>query len=162
MTDDAEARPPATERFRSAAAAMGLAAEVVTHATSARTADEAAAACGCDVSQIVKSLVFRGVESGRPYLLLVAGSNRVNEARVAAQIGEDIERAQPAWVHAVTGYAIGGIPPLGHAQPIATFLDEALLDHVDVWAAAGTPDATFQCVPDQLVEVTGAIVIAMR
>ncbi|MEO0618771.1 MAG: YbaK/EbsC family protein [Pseudomonadota bacterium] len=162
MTHNARANRSAPDRFRHAAAAMGLTVEIITQATRAHTAVEAAAACGCDVSQIVKSLVFRGVESGRPILLLVSGSNRVNEDRVAEQIGEEIERAQPTWVRAVTGYAIGGIPPLGHAQPIATFLDEVLLDHVDVWAAAGTSDTTFKCVPDQLVEVTGAKVIAMR
>lgn len=152
-------RLPATERFRRAAATLGLDVEIVEHAESSRTAEEAAARCGCDVAQIVKSLVFRGAETGRPILLLVSGANRVNERAAGKQIGEPLERADALYVRDVTGYAIGGIPPLGHAEPIATFIDEALLEFVTVWAAAGTPNAVFSAVPDQLVEVTGAKII---
>ncbi len=155
------ANPSATERFSRAAATLGLEVTVVEHETSSRSAEEAAASCGCDVAQIVKSLIFKGRNSGNPVLLLVSGAHRVNEKAVAARIGEPLGRADAAFVRDVTGFAIGGIPPLGHRQPIATFLDEALLEFITVWAAAGTPNAVFSAVPDQIVEVTGAKVIAM-
>lgn len=153
--------PTATERFCAAAHTLGLPVHVVEHEASSRTAQEAAAACGCSVAQIVKSLVFRGAETGRAILLLVSGANRVDEEAVGQRIGEPLERADALFVREVTGFAIGGIPPLGHKEPIATYLDETLLDFVTVWAAAGTPHAVFSAVPDQLVEVTGAHTIAM-
>ncbi len=152
-------KAPATERFSAAAATLGLSVTIVEHETSSRTAQDAAASCNCDVAQIVKSLVFRGAESGRPILLLVSGANKVNERATAQRIGEALERPDAAYVRDVTGYAIGGIPPLGHKQPMATYMDEALLDFVTVWAAAGTPNAVFSAVPDQIVEVTGAHII---
>ena len=110
---------------------------------STRTAEEAAAACGCSVGQIVKSLVFRGAQSGKPYLLLVSGANRVDEKAVAAHLGEALKRPDADYVRGVTGFAIGGIPPLGHDTPLATFMDETLLTYDTVWAAAGTADAVF-------------------
>ena len=152
---------PATERFATAAQTLGLPVSVVEHQTSSRTAEEAASSCSCSVAQIVKSLVFRGVDSGRPILLLVSGRNRVDVEAVGNRIGEPLERADVYFVREVTGFAIGGIPPLGYKQPIATYLVEALLEFVTVWAAAGTPNAVFSVVPDQLVEVTGAKIIAM-
>ncbi|MGI9406257.1 MAG: YbaK/EbsC family protein, partial [Hyphomicrobiaceae bacterium] len=93
--------------------------------------------------------------------LLVSGANRVNEKATSRRIGEPLERPDAVYVRDVTGYAIGGIPPLGHTEPIATFMDETLLEFVNVWAAAGTPNAVFSVVPDQLVEVTGAKIICV-
>lgn len=153
--------PTATQRFAAAAGTLGLPVHVVEHAQSSRTAEEAAAACGCRVAQIVKSLVFKGETTGNPILLLVSGANRVNEEATGKRIGEGLVRADAKFVRDVTGYAIGGIPPLGHSQPIATYMDETLLEFVTVWAAAGTPNAVFSAVPDQLVEVTGAHIIRM-
>lgn len=151
----------AAVRVAEAAAALGLDIRVVELPASARTAEEAAAACGCAVAEIVKSLVFRGATSGKPVLLLVAGSNRVDEARVAGPIGEALERMPGKEVREATGFAIGGIPPFGHATPLAVFIDEDLLAHERVWAAAGTPHAVFAVAPRALAEAVGARVIRM-
>jgi prolyl-tRNA editing enzyme YbaK/EbsC (Cys-tRNA(Pro) deacylase) len=146
----------ATRRVAAAAAALGLDVEFVVHAQSTRTAEEAAAACGCAVGQIVKSLVFRGATSGKPLLLLVSGVNRVDETAVATALGEALARPDARYVREVTGFAIGGIPPFGHATPLTTFIDEDLLRHETVWAAAGTPDSVFRVSPAALAEKTGA------
>jgi prolyl-tRNA editing enzyme YbaK/EbsC (Cys-tRNA(Pro) deacylase) len=108
-----------------------------------RTAADAAGAVGCAVGQIVKSLVFKGARSGRGVLVLTSGSNRVDEARVSAHLGEPLARAEPAFVRRVTGFAIGGIPPIGHAEAMETFIDEDLLRFDTVWAAAGHPASLF-------------------
>ncbi|MCL4766041.1 MAG: YbaK/EbsC family protein [Hyphomicrobiaceae bacterium] len=126
---------------------------------STRTAEEAAAACGCAVGQIVKSLVFRGKESGRPYLLLVSGGNRVNEKAVARIVGEPLQRPDAQYVRDVTGFAIGGIPPVGHDTRLATYMDRDLLGYVTVWAAAGTPECVFPVAPADLRDKAGADVI---
>lgn len=141
---------PAAQRVQEALRAKGLDSEVRHMAKSTRTAEEAAAACGCSVGQIVKSLVFRGAGSGRPYLLLVSGANRVDEKAAAARIGEPLQRPDAQYVRQVTGFAIGGIPPLGHDTPLETLMDEALLAYDIVWAAAGTPDAVFAVAPGRL------------
>jgi prolyl-tRNA editing enzyme YbaK/EbsC (Cys-tRNA(Pro) deacylase) len=146
----------ATRRVAAAAAELGLDVEIVVHAQSTRTAEEAAAACGCSVGQIVKSLVFRGATSGKPVLLLVSGVNRVDEAAVTAALGEALTRPDARYVRDITGFAIGGIPPFGHASPLTTFIDEDLLKHEAVWAAAGTPDSVFRVAPGALADKTGA------
>jgi prolyl-tRNA editing enzyme YbaK/EbsC (Cys-tRNA(Pro) deacylase) len=151
----------ASKRVATAAQAFGLEIEIRALAASTRTAEEAAAACSCAVAQIVKSLVFRGAASGRPYLLLVSGANRVDEAGVASAIGEELVRPDARFVRDVTGYAIGGIPPFGHANPLATYIDRALLTHDLVFAAAGTPQSIFACDPRRLAEATGALVISV-
>ena len=150
--------PPSVCKFRAAVGAHGLDPAIVLHETSARTAEEAAVACGCDLGQIVKSLVFRGGETGLPVLLLVSGSNRVDEARAAEAAGEMLLRADAAFVREATGYAIGGVPPLGHDRPARAFMDQALLGFDLVWAAAGHPKAVFPIVPDRLRELAGAVV----
>jgi prolyl-tRNA editing enzyme YbaK/EbsC (Cys-tRNA(Pro) deacylase) len=150
---------PAAQRVQDALRTKGLASEVRHMAQTTRTAEDAAAACGCSVGQIVKSLVFRGARSGSPYLLLVSGSNRVDEKSVAARVGEPLERPDAQYVRDMTGFAIGGIPPLGHDRPLATYLDEALLAYEVVWAAAGTPDAVFPVAPADLAKATSATVI---
>ncbi len=148
--------PAAAARVQAAAEALGLAVEVRIMPDSTRTAADAAAACGCDVGQIVKSLIFKGKTSGKPLLLLVSGSNRVDEKGVAASIGEALGRADADFVREVTGYAIGGIPPLGHASALDTFIDEDLLQYITVWAAAGTPNAVFAVNPVKLRDAVGA------
>lgn len=151
--------PPSVAKVREAGRALGLAIEPVEMAQSTRTAEEAAAACGVTVGQIVKSLVFAGRESGKPYLLLVAGTNRVNEARAAQELGEGLKRPDADFVRSVTGFAIGGIPPFGHDSPLATYMDGDLLKYDVVWAAAGTPRAVFAVDPRRLCDALGAAVI---
>lgn len=151
--------PAAAARVQAAAEALGLAISVRLMPDSTRTAAEAAAACGCEVGQIVKSLIFKGKDSGRPLLLLVSGANRVNEKGVAVTIGEQLTRPDADFVRATTGYAIGGIPPLGHLAPLATWIDGDLLRYATVWAAAGTPNAVFSVDPGRLRDAIGATVI---
>ena len=154
--------PASAKRVQDAARALGLAIAVREMAESTRTAEEAAAACGVTVGQIVKSLVFLGGESGRPCLLLVSGANRVNEKGVARHLGEKLKRPDANAVRALTGYAIGGIPPFGHDTAIATWMDRDLLQYDVVWAAAGTPKAVFAVAPEQLREAAGATVIDVK
>ena len=153
---------PASRRVQQAAEGLGLAVSVVEMAQSTRTAEEAAAACGCAVGQIIKSLVFRGKESGKPILLLVSGANRVDQKGVAASIGEALDRPDATFVRGVTGFAIGGIPPFGHAQPLPTWFDKDLLQYETVWAAAGSPEAVFEVDPRKLAEAVGAEVIEVK
>ena len=119
-----------------------------------RTAAEAAAAVGCEVAQIVKSLVFRRA-GGDALLVLVSGRNRVDERKVEALVGEAVGKADAAFVRSATGFAIGGVPPAGHPSPLETLVDEALLEHDEVWAAAGTPRTVFPIAPRDLVGLTG-------
>ena len=127
---------------------------VSTYPAGTRTAADAAAAIGCDVAQIVKSLVFR-TRSGGALLVLASGGNRVDEAKVGALVAEPVSKADAAFVREVTGFAIGGVPPAGHAAPIDTLVDRDLLSLGELWAAAGTPRTVFPIAPDELVRVTG-------
>ncbi len=121
----------------------GINAQVLELPASTRTAEEAAKAIGCQVAQIVKSLIFRTKDSHLPILVLASGINRVNEKTIAKALGEEIMKADADFTREATGFAIGGIPPLGHRQQIETFIDEDLLQFKEVWAAAGTPHAVF-------------------
>ncbi len=121
----------------------GIDAQVLELPASTRTAEEAAKAIGCQTAQIVKSLIFRTKNSHRPILVLAGGINRVNEKTVAKAVGEEIVKADADFTREATGFAIGGIPPLGHKQQIETFIDEDLFKFKEVWAAAGTPHAVF-------------------
>ncbi len=126
-----------------------------------RTAEEAALVRGCVVGQIVKSLVFRGLETGNAVLLLVSGANRVNEKTVAGLVGEALVRPDAAFVREVTGFAIGGIPPFGHKSTMACYLDADLLLFKEVYAAAGTPNSTFAIDPAVLRDAIGAVEICV-
>lgn len=152
-----EPEPRAVTKVRGAAMAAGLEVRIAIMPDSTRTAEDAAAACGCDVGQIVKSLVFRGKDSRRPILLLVSGRNRVDTVKVAAVIGEALDRPDADFVRAVTGYAIGGIPPIGHDTPMATYLDTDLLAYPEVFAAAGTPNAIMMVNPGALSKAAAAV-----
>jgi len=145
---------PSAQRVQDALAARGFSNTVVELPDSARSVAEAAAAVGCEAAQIVKSLVFRG-ESGRAILVVASGAHRVDEKLVAALVGEGIGRADADYVREQTGYAIGGVPPIGHAQPLVTVVDEDLLRLERVWAAAGHPKAVFPLTPAELVAMTG-------
>jgi prolyl-tRNA editing enzyme YbaK/EbsC (Cys-tRNA(Pro) deacylase) len=161
MSMDAGELSASARKVADAARAAGLAVTVIERAESTRTAEEAAAACGCAVGQIVKSLVFRGAETAKPYLMLVSGANRLNEKGVAGALGESLIRPDAAYVREVTGYAIGGIPPLGHATPMQVFIDRDLLAYDVVWAAAGTPRAVFAVAPGALADAIGATILTV-
>ena len=124
----------------------------------AHTAAQAASALHCEIAQIVKSLIFQGVRSQAPYLLLLGGNNRVDLTKVASVLGEPVQRADPDWVKSLTGFAIGGIPPIAHAVPIRTLMDEELFHYSELWAAAGHPHAVFLCNPQDLQRLTDAVV----
>jgi prolyl-tRNA editing enzyme YbaK/EbsC (Cys-tRNA(Pro) deacylase) len=141
--------------------ALGLPSEVRELDDSTRTAPEAAAAVGCELGAIVKSLVFRGSSSGEPVLVLVSGDNRAVESRVEAELGEPVGRADADFVRSTTGYAIGGVPPVGHPVTVRTLVDEELLRFDEVWAAAGTPRAVFPVSPGALAEAAGGRIAAI-
>jgi Cys-tRNA(Pro) deacylase len=146
--------PSAPERVQQALADRGLRVEISEFPQGTRTAGDAARAIGTTLGQIVKSLVF--VADGRPVLALASGKNRVDAAKLARAAGAArIQRANADLVRATTGFAIGGVPPVGHATPLDTFIDEDLLGYDVVYAAAGTPTAIFPIAPDDLVRVTG-------
>lgn len=132
----------------------GLTCQVIEMPDSTRTAQEAADAIGTTVAQIVKSLVFRAKTSGQAVIVLASGINRVDEKRIRDLIGETIEKADADFVREQTGYAIGGVAPLGYPQPLRTFIDEDLLQYAEIWAAAGTPHAVFSLSPEELISIS--------
>jgi prolyl-tRNA editing enzyme YbaK/EbsC (Cys-tRNA(Pro) deacylase) len=143
-------------RVAEAARAAGLAIEIVTLPVAAKTAKLAAEAIGCEVAQIANSLVFAGAETGRLHLLLASGRHRVDLDKAAAAVGERLERADPARVRAETGFAIGGVAPLGHLAPLPVWMDRTLLDHAVVWAAGGRAETVFSAAPADLARATRA------
>ena len=149
------------ERFLEAASVLGHEVEVRRFPEGTRTADDAARAIGCEVGQIVKSLVF--MADDRPVLALTSGANRVDTGRLAALVGaRQVRRADAEEARAASGFAVGGTPPFGHPQPLPTLLDPDLAAYGEVWAAAGTPDAVFRTTTDELARVTGATVAPFR
>lgn len=125
-----------------------------------RTAADAARAVGCEVAQIVKSLVF--VAAGRPVVALVSGANRLDEHRLAAVAGQPVAKADAETARSATGYAIGGVPPFGHATEVPVFMDRDLMSHDVLWAAAGRPDSVFEIAPGRLRELSGAAVVDLK
>lgn len=145
------------ERVRQAAEAAGLAIEVKRMGGSTRTAQEAADQCGCSLAQIVKSLVFRGTESGKLHLFLVSGTDTLDLAKAAAAAGENLARADAQAIREETGFAIGGVAPIGHKIAIQAYADRGLLEHEVVWAAAGAHDAVFAANPRDLIGAANAV-----
>lgn len=146
---------PNVDRVADAARMAGLEIRVERFPEGTRTAEDAARAVGCDVAQIVKSLVFMAGDD--PVLALISGANRVDVARLAAALGvPSVRRATADEARAVTGFAIGGVPPFGHATPVSVVMDVDLHEHDVVWAAAGLPDAVFAIDPEALGRVSGA------
>lgn len=145
---------PSAQRVQEALAAHGLGLEVREFPASTRTAEDAAAAIGCTVAQIAKSLIFRGKTSDRPVLVIASGANRVDEKKISALIGEKIGKADAEFVRARTGFAIGGVPPVGHLEAPITVIDRDLLALEEIWAAAGTPNAVFRLTPGDLTALT--------
>ena len=141
-------------------AALGPRFAVLEFDASTRTAADAAAAIGCTVAQIAKSLVFRA-ESGASVLVIASGVNRVDEKKAAAVLGEPIARAEGDFVREATGFAIGGVPPVAHAIAPVVLIDEALMSFEEIWAAAGTPNAVFRLTPADLVALTGGTIAAV-
>lgn len=145
---------PSAQKVQDALTALGHKGRVVEFEASTRTSAEAAAAIGTTVAQIAKSLIFRTRPGGRPILVIASGTNRVDEKKLAALVGERIERPDADYVRNRTGFAIGGVPPIGHPTRLATYIDRDLLALGDLWAAAGTPNAVFPIRADELVAMT--------
>lgn len=148
------------KRVTADARVRGLDIEIVKMTVSTRTAQEAAEALGADVAQIAKSVIFRGMKSDTALLYVTAGSNRVDMDKAAALAGEPLGKADAAFIRETTGFAIGGVSPLGHVTPSRTWMDETLMSLPTLWAAAGTPHHMFEIVPEELADAIGADVAA--
>jgi Cys-tRNA(Pro) deacylase len=158
----AEGLSAAAQRVQDALKALGVACQVVELPESTRSAAEAAQTIGCRVEQIAKSLVFRGRSTNRPILAIVSGGNRVDEKKLAAISEEPVAKADAEYVRQRTGYAIGGVPPVGHVEPLVCVIDEDLLQYEEIWAAAGTPRAVFRLTPADLARITGGRVVSIK
>lgn len=144
---------PSAQKIQNLLVELGYPYAVIEHVESTRTAQEAADRAGCELGQIVKSLIFMG-KSGKPILVLTSGANRVDEKRISEYAGEKISRADADFVRRVTGYAIGGVPPIGHSEKMETYLDEDFFTYQTIWAAAGTPNAIFELKTEDLQKMT--------
>lgn len=153
---------PSAQKIQNLIYDLGYSYTVVEHTELTRTAQEAADRAGCELGQIVKSLIFRGKQSGKPILVLTSGANRVNEKRISGYAGEAILRADADFVRAVTGYAIGGVPPIGHVEKMETYIDEDFLPFQTVWAAAGTPNAIFELKTSDLQQMTSGTITQVK
>jgi prolyl-tRNA editing enzyme YbaK/EbsC (Cys-tRNA(Pro) deacylase) len=153
---------PSAQKVQDILKALGFANRVVEMPNTTRTSADAAQAVGCEIGQIVKSIIFKGKQSGRAILVATSGANRVKEKKIAALIAEPIEKPDADFVRAQTGFAIGGVPPVGHTQKIVTLIDEDLLQYGEIWAAAGTSNAVFKLTPAELVKMTGGQVASVR
>jgi prolyl-tRNA editing enzyme YbaK/EbsC (Cys-tRNA(Pro) deacylase) len=138
---------------------FGMQLEVIELPASTRTAQEAAQAIGCQVGQIAKSLIFQALTSHKPIMVIASGSNRVSEKVIEGLIGEAIGKADADFVRQRTGFVIGGVPPVGHTEPMDSFIDQDLSQYHEIWAAAGTPHAVFRLTPDDLIRITAGMVI---
>jgi prolyl-tRNA editing enzyme YbaK/EbsC (Cys-tRNA(Pro) deacylase) len=150
------------QKVQEALIALGLPCQVVELPASTRTAQDAAQAIGCTVAQIVKSLVFQGIRTGKPILVLASGVNRVSEKRLNEWAGEPIGKADADFVRRHTGFAIGGVPPVGHRARIETYIDEDLFQYNEIWAAAGTPYAVFRLAPKDLRKMGQGMVVTIK
>lgn len=155
------ALPASALRVQAALDALGIGSRVRELPVAARTSQQAADALGIEVARIAKSLVFRGAHSSRPVLVIAAGDRRVDEARVAAALGEPIVRANPEFVREHTGFAIGGVAPFGHPALLVAFVDASLRRFDSVWAAGGTPHCVFPIAPAALLAASGGREIAV-
>jgi len=144
---------PCSQKVQEYLRTMGVDAQVREMPATTRTAKEAAQAIGCS-AQIAKSIVFRTAQSGRAVLVITSGANRVSERRMSELIGEQIEKVTPDFVRESTGFGIGGVPPVGHCNPVETWIDRDLLQFDIIWAAAGTPFTVFSIRPNQLQSIT--------
>jgi len=164
MSNGKTAHPlsPSARKVQEALKILGVACEVCEMDKTTRSAQDAARSVGCDVGQIAKSLVFKGATTRQAVLVITSGSNRVDEKKLSERIGEPVLKADADFVRQQTGFTIGGVPPVGHAQPIAVFIDEDLLTYSEIWAAAGTPQAVFRLTPQELQKITSGRVICVK
>ncbi len=153
---------PSARRVQQALENLGFTMHVIELPGSTRTAAEAAQAVGSQIGQIVKSLIFKTKRSQRPVLVIASGANRVDERRLEALIGEPLGKADADFVRQHTGFAIGGIPPVGHTEKMDTYIDIDLLQYAQVWAAAGTPHAVFALNPNDLQRMTGGKIVTIK
>ena len=153
---------PSAQKIQDLLYSLGYNYAVIEHAESTRTAQEAADRAGCELGQIVKSLIFQGKTTGKPILVLTSGTNRVDEKLISEYAAEPIKRADVEFVRAVTGFAIGGVPPIGHNKKMETYLDEDLQQYLVIWAAAGTPNAIFELTPSDLQKMTNGITTRVK
>ncbi|WP_424939793.1 YbaK/EbsC family protein [Aliiroseovarius sp. S253] len=144
------------KRVETALKDAGIAAQVIEMSEGTRTAADAARACGCEIDQIAKSIIFRGESSGHVVLFLTAGGNQVDAAKASALAGEPLGKADAKLICAETGFAIGGVSPVGLTNPVRAFYDARLLEFDEVWAAAGTPRHVFPAAPRDLIRICGA------
>jgi prolyl-tRNA editing enzyme YbaK/EbsC (Cys-tRNA(Pro) deacylase) len=149
-------------RVREALARLGIETEIREFDASTRTSADAAAAIGCTVAQIAKSVIFRTKTAGQPVLVIASGVNRVDEKKLEAAVGDKIVRADADFVRAATGFAIGGVAPVGHTGPVRIFIDQDLNQYAEIWAAAGSPNAVFRLTPADLERATGGTVMVVR
>jgi prolyl-tRNA editing enzyme YbaK/EbsC (Cys-tRNA(Pro) deacylase) len=153
---------PSAQKVQDALKALGFAQQVIELPQATRSAAAAAQAVGCEVGQIVKSLILKSRRTKRPILVAASGSNRVSEKKIAELVSEAVEMADADFVRQQTGFAIGGVPPLGHLKRLEAFVDEDLLQYGEIWAAAGNPNAVFRLTPSDLVQMTGGRVVAIK
>jgi prolyl-tRNA editing enzyme YbaK/EbsC (Cys-tRNA(Pro) deacylase) len=149
---------PSAIKVQQALNAIRLQLEVIELPASTRTSQEAALAMGCQVGQIAKSIIFQTLKTHRPVLVIGSGTNRVGEKVIDQLVGEQIEKTDEDFVRNHTGFVIGGVPPLGHSEPMETFIDQDLLQYSEIWAAAGTPHAVFRLAPGDLQRMSGGMV----
>lgn len=163
MTSENKTLSKSAQSVQYALAEKGLAFEVIELSSSTRTASDAANSIGCEVAQIMKSLMFQTAKTNQPVLVLASGINRVNEKTIEQWVGEKITKADADYTREITGFAIGGVPPIGHTQVIThVFIDEDLLQHLTLWAAAGTPNAVFSLSSHEIEALTHGKVIAIK
>jgi prolyl-tRNA editing enzyme YbaK/EbsC (Cys-tRNA(Pro) deacylase) len=146
-------------RVQQALQELGLSLVVLELPASTRSSQEAAQAIGCKVGQIAKSIIFRGALTDQPVLVIASGPNRIDEAILSDMLAESISKADADFVRQRTGFAIGGVPPLGHTEKLKIFIDQDLLQYPEIWAAAGTPHAVFRLTPQELVNMTSGKII---
>jgi prolyl-tRNA editing enzyme YbaK/EbsC (Cys-tRNA(Pro) deacylase) len=146
-------------RVQQALQELGLSLVVLELPASTRSSQEAAQAIGCKVGQIAKSIIFRGARTDQPVLVIASGPNRIDEAIISGMLAESISKADADFVRQRTGFAIGGVPPLGHTEKLEIFIDQDLLQYPEIWAAAGTPHAVFRLTPQELVSMTSGKII---
>lgn len=158
----AEALSKSASKVQNRLKELGFSYQIKQLPASTKSAKQAAEVAGCSIGQIAKSLIFKGKRSGKPFLIIVSGSNRANEDKIKEIVKEPVEKANPDFVRQKTGFAIGGVPPIGHTQKIDTFIDQDLLTHKEIWAAGGNSRAIFKLTPVDLVNMTEGQVISVK
>lgn len=153
---------PSAQKVQQAVLDLGFKFRIFEFDETTRTSADAAAAIGCTIGQIAKTLVFQAVDTQRPILIITSGANRVNENTIQTYLGERIKKADATFVRNATGFAIGGVPPVCHPTPILTYIDRDLFAFSEIWAAAGTPNAVFPLTPEELVKMTGGKVVTVN